>query len=108
MGIYVVSKREFGEGGIYVGRGRGSVLGNPFVMKSEADREKVIAQYRIWLWQKVKERGKVFAELVRIKKLAEQGDVHLACWCRAKSNPRSCHGDVIKSCLEWMIKENIG
>lgn len=105
MGIYVVSRRDFGEG-VYIGRP--SLLGNPFVMKNEADREKVIAQYRIWLWQKVKERDKIFAELVRVKKLAEQGDVYLVCWCRSKSNPKACHGDVIASCIEWMIKENIG
>ena len=79
MGIHVVSKRTFKGDGIYVGRP--SVLGNPFKMQSEADREKVIREYRVWLWERIKERGKVFAELVRIKKLTEQGDVHLVCFC---------------------------
>lgn len=103
MGIYVVNKREFGDGGIYVGRGRGSVLGNPFVMESEADRARVIQEYRLWLWEKIKEKSEVFAELVRIKKSAEQGDVHLVCWCK----PKACHGDVIARCVEWMIQEGI-
>jgi len=105
MGIFVVNKRTFKGDGIYVGRGQDSVLGNPFEMKSEADRERVISEYRVWLWERIKERGKVFAELVRIKKLAEQGDVYLVCWCRPE---KACHGDVIASCVEWMIRENIG
>lgn len=104
MGIYVVNKKSFKGEGIYIGRGRGSVLGNPFEMESEADREKVIAEYRVWLWERVKERGKVFRELVRIKKLTEKEEVYLVCWCK----PKACHGDVIKSCVEWMIRENIG
>jgi hypothetical protein len=101
MGIHVVNRRTFRGEGVYVGRP--GVLGNPFEMKSEEDREKVIAEYRIWLWERIKERGKVFAELVRLKKLAEQGDVYPICWCK----PKACHGDVIKSCVEWMIAENI-
>jgi hypothetical protein len=72
-------------------------------MKKEAERERVILDYKVWLWERIKERGKVFAELVRIKKLAERGDVHLICWCK----PKACHGDVIRSCVEWMIKDNI-
>jgi len=102
MGIYVVNKRAFGGEGIYVGRP--SVLGNPFPMKGEADRDRVIVKYRVWLWQKVRERGQVFAELMRIRKLAEQGEVRLICWC----SPKPCHGDVIRRCVEWMIRENIG
>lgn len=80
------------------------MLGNPFAMKSEADRDQVIAQYRAWLWHKVRGRGPVFTELVRIRKLAETGEVRLLCWCA----PKACHGDVIKRCVEWMIRENVG
>ena len=101
--IIVVNKRDFKGDGIYVGRGKGSVLGNPFEMKSEADRERVIGEYRVWLWEKVKEKGKVFDELVRIKRLAQQEDVYLVCWCK----PKACHGDVIKSCVEWMVRNGI-
>jgi len=104
MGIHVVNKRTFKGDGIYVGRP--SLLGNPFKMKSEseADRERVIQEYRAWLWKRVRERGRVFAELMRIKKLAEQADVYLVCVCK----PRACHADVVKACLEWMIRKKIG
>lgn len=55
MRIHVVNKRTFKGEGIYVGRP--SILGNPFKMKDEADRERVIQEYRTWLWERVKERG---------------------------------------------------
>jgi hypothetical protein len=102
MGIHVVNKRTFEGNGIYIGRP--SLLGNPFKMKSEADRERVIREYRTWLWERVKERGKVFGELVRIRKLAEREDVYLVCFCRPE---KACHGDVITSCVEWMLRAGI-
>ena len=34
--------------------GRGSPLGNPFVMKSEADRDRVCDQYAVWFDERVK------------------------------------------------------
>lgn len=37
---------------VYIGRG--SKWGNPFVMKSEADRERVIEQFREHLWELIK------------------------------------------------------
>ena len=101
MAIFVVNKRTFKGDGVYVGRP--SVLGNPFEMKSEADRERVIREYRGWLWERVQERGKVFAELLRIKRLAEQGDVHLICWCP----PAKCHSEVVRACVEWMISAGV-
>jgi len=101
MGIHVVNKRTLKGEGVYVGRP--SLLGNPFKMKSEADREKVIQEYRVWLWERVKERGKVFAELMRIKKLAEIGDVNLICHCP----PAKCHSEVVRACVEWMISAGV-
>jgi hypothetical protein len=78
MAIQVVSKEIHKGEGIYIGRP--SLLGNPFVIGKDGDRAEVIAKYRIWLWGQVKARGAVFNELVRIKRLAERGDVSLVCW----------------------------
>ena len=101
MAIYVVNKKSFEGESVYVGRP--SVLGNPFVIGKDGDRDEVIRKYRLWLWEKVKARGKVFAELVRIKKLAQEGDLRLSCWCY----PKPCHSDVVRSCIEWMIAARI-
>jgi len=98
MAIYVVNRRDFRGSGEYVGRP--SPLGNPFPMRSEADRAEVIRKYRSWLWQQLQlgPGSPVVRELLRLKQLADQGDLYLVCWCK----PRQCHGDVIKGCIEWM------
>ena len=102
MAIQVVSKKIYKGEGIYIGRP--SLLGNPFVIGKDGDRAEVIAKYRIWLWGQVKARGAVFNELVRIKRLAERGDVSLVCWCRPNL---ACHGDVVQACIEWMKSQGI-
>lgn len=125
MNIEVVSMKdklsiELGTTAIRIDRT--SVLGNPFAMEKEKEREKVIAAYRKWLWQVLKTpdnetanpvslleeyelsiaenwknplAGEVRKELNRILDL---GDVRLLCWC----SPLPCHGDMVKKCLEWM------
>lgn len=101
-----------------------SVLGNPFELKDESQRDAVIAAYRKWLWENIKvmENGfdtqnpvpvniynlaiaknfknptpmQVTNELTKIKKMLEHGEkVRLVCWCK----PKSCHADIILSCL---------
>jgi hypothetical protein len=93
-------KKSFKGEGIYVGRP--SVLGNPFAIGRDGDRAEVIAKYRVWLWERVKARGKVFEELVRIKKKAEAEDVYLV-FCK----PLACHGDVVKACVNWMLSAGV-
>jgi hypothetical protein len=64
---------------VYIGRP--SIWGNPFAMKSEADRAKVVAQYEDWL----KTQPLLMAKLPSLK-----GKV-LGCWC----SPKACHRDVL-------------
>lgn len=101
MAVYVVNRKRFEGEDVYIGRP--SVLGNPFAIGKDGDRAEVIRKYRGWLWEQVKARGKVFAELVRIKRMSECGDVYLVCWCK----PEACHGDVVKLCIAWMSAEGI-
>ena len=77
--------------------GRGSPLGNPFVAKSEADRDAVCDQYQAWFDCKV-EAGdeRVMNELRRLYRLAKKGDLVLGCFCA----PKRCHGETIKAFLE--------
>ena len=55
------------------------------------------------MWGEFKKGEKVLEELERLKRIEEEGryDVVLRCFCA----PLACHGDVIKSCVEWMIKD---
>ena len=80
----------------------GAILGNPFY-QDKGTRDERIDKFRKWLWANIESRTPVIiGELTRIKKLVLTGDtVYLMCCCR----PARCHGDVIKSCIEWCIKK---
>lgn len=89
-----------GYGAVYIGRP--SVLGNPFVMTSEAQRTEVIAKYRKYFEQKVATREPRFMEaLDALVELARKHDVVLGCFCA----PRACHGDVIKEYIDRKLAE---
>jgi len=87
-------KNGKGKGIEYIGRP--SPLGNPF----KGNRKQTIPKYRVWLNKQINGRNqKVIDELSRLKQIALEGDLYLGCWCA----PLPCHGDVIKSCIEWCI-----
>ena len=92
--IRVKNKREWIGKGEYVGRG--TPLGNPYIMKNESQRESVIAHYRIWLKYKMTGNNKVSQEMKRLAVINKQEDLNLVCWC----SPKVCHADIIKEYLE--------
>ena len=69
---------------VYIGRGRHSHWGNPFVIGKAGDRDAVVKKYRDWfhLPKNKKLRDAAFHEL--------QGKT-LGCYCK----PSACHGDII-------------
>ena len=75
--------------GHYVGRAgkgkKGSALANPFKLKNTGDseeRDRIIAKYRRWLWQKIQQKDPVvMAELFYLKEQAIS-DVNLLCFCK--------------------------
>ncbi len=66
---------------VYIGRGNGSIWGNPFKIGEDGNREEVIQKYMEWLLTK--------PEL--ILKIGELKNKVLGCWC----HPLPCHGDVL-------------
>jgi hypothetical protein len=76
-----------------------SVLGNPFPL-SKYSRKESLRRYRLWLWARIKDRGAVYKELIRIINLSNRSNVALVCCCK----PLACHGDIIKSAIEWIVK----
>lgn len=79
---------------VYVGRRHGSALGNPFFLRHEADRARVIEQYRHWLWRKLKSHDRdVVAALDHIT-----SGTRLLCHC----HPLPCHADVIAKAWAWL------
>lgn len=76
-------------GSVYVGRG--TSLGNPYVIGEHGNRDEVIAQYRDWLRHKVATRD--MAVLTALAKLTP--DSNLVCSC----SPAPCHAEIIRD--EW-------
>jgi Domain of unknown function (DUF4326) len=66
---------------IYVGRGRGSPWGNPFIIGKDGTRAEVIARYQTWLFQQ--------PEL--IEQLPTLRGRDLVCFCA----PLPCHADIL-------------
>ena len=77
---------------------RSSILGNPYYMKSENERNTVCEQYETYFYNKIKNNDiRFIAELKRLKKLLEKyNKLELYCWCY----PKRCHGETIKQYLE--------
>lgn len=91
--------------GIYIGRG--SVLGNPFVVGRDGSREEVIAEYRVWLWDKIQKRDKKVLDALKwiiVRERNERGSViKLSCYCK----PKACHGDVIVKAIGWLESQKL-
>lgn len=65
---------------VYIGRP--GPWGNPFVLKHETERERVVAKYEAWL--------RTQPELITRAKRELKGKT-LGCFCA----PKACHGDVL-------------
>jgi hypothetical protein len=87
--------------GSYEYIGRGSVLGNKYIIGNDGSREEVIRLYKKWLWGEMFDGGEVFREIKRLVFKYYESDVVLGCFCK----PKACHGDVVKACVIWGSKE---
>ncbi len=92
--IIIVNKHH-GKSGEYIGRG--SPLGNPFVIGKDGSREQVIVKYRVWLNEQIMRKNLVVLdELNRLgNKAIDEKGLALQCFCY----PKPCHGEVIKEKL---------
>ena len=100
--ISVVNVRHYSGNYHYVGRP--SPLGNPYRMGIHGSRSVVVSKYRLYLWNSIKYSDPlVLSELHKLHQISINSDLNLGCYCY----PLPCHADVIKSCLHWIIDENI-
>lgn len=79
---------------VYIGRGKGSIFGNPFVIGPDGSRSDVIAKFRAWLPDQPQLMAKVH-EL--------HGKV-LGCFCA----PQACHGHVLAEFAEAAFRQRHG
>lgn len=80
---------------------RGSILGNPFKMNNENEREIVINRFASWLRNQYASGGEVKKELHRLAKESKNKNIYLECCCA----PKACHGDFIKVAIENIAKK---
>lgn len=89
---------------------RTSVLGNPFPMAKESERNIVCEKYRTLLLDILKnpEKGDVAKrtafrkELLRLIEIAEKyGKLELFCWCA----PKRCHADTLAKYINYAISK---
>ena len=103
-----------GQNRLYIGRDNrdlpASPLANPFILGKDGNRPEVIEKFRKWLWPQIKrwqETGEMTPAVIALRGLAvdikEYKTVILTCWCK----PEACHGDVIDSCVNWLIQEDL-
>jgi len=81
--------------------GRPSVLGNPFSLKTEDQRDVVCDKYDAWFKRKVRYADPdVMFELRRLyRKARDEGQLELSCYCK----PKRCHADTIARFLNSFL-----
>lgn len=76
---------------------RATVLGNPFVMHSEAERDSVCEQYIVWLNEQYRSNAEYSLPLkhainMLVERYNDGKDLMLGCWCA----PKRCHAETIR------------
>lgn len=93
--------RKHEQNAVYVGRP--SLLGNPFKMRNEGDRDLVCDRYDTWLSERLRQGDPLITvEIDRLVALARQGDLVLGCYCA----PARCHADSIKRVIEARLRSS--
>ena len=76
---------------------RSSVLGNPFYMHAESERDLVCDKYQLYFDKQLTCNSDFVAELNRLLGIYKQyGKIELFCWCY----PKRCHAETIKA---WLL-----
>lgn len=93
-----IGNKYHGDKGEYIGRG--SPLGNPFLVVNKEDREDVYNKYEIWLEQN-ENNIEIKNELIRLAQIYRDNgnELTLVCFCA----PKRCHGETIKKYVQKYI-----
>lgn len=79
---------------------RASVLGNPFVMHHESERDKVCEEYKQYFKRSLVLNQAFANEVTRLMVIYKRhGRLELFCWCA----PKRCHAETIRECIETAI-----
>ena len=84
---------------------RMSVLGNPFRMQYEFERNEVCDKYEVYFNEQVTSNNVAFLNALRTLYMIHEhyGKLRLFCWCY----PKRCHAETIKRFLEKYIEKGV-
>lgn len=77
------------------------MLGNPYLIPKHDDRDQVCDLYDASLAIAFDAGGRIHTEIMRLVRMAEDGDLELECYCA----PARCHADSIKALIERLLEE---
>jgi hypothetical protein len=83
---------------------RNPILGNPHEMANQslAERKRVISEFRKDVDFSRRNGGKLWREIEKLADRVQKGEkLGLQCWC----SPKACHADVIKSAIQYILKQ---
>jgi len=80
-----------------------SPVGNPYVIGRHGTREEVIAMFKIWLWDKIKQNDPAVVQFL----FNLPADAVLGCFCLnsedvAADDWRKCHTVIIARAAQWL------
>ena len=100
--VIVVRKGQKPVGYTVVYIGRPSMFGNPYAMRSESERDEVIAKHRVWLNEMRKAGTRQWSAVAALAARVKAGEkLALECYCA----PRKCHGDTIAAAIAMINGE---
>lgn len=91
------------EGERFIRVDRKSILGNPFYMHNESERDDVCDKYQDYFNRQITKSPEFFKEVLDIATISLEEDVALGCWCY----PKRCHAEVIKEFIEEVLYKRI-
>ena len=80
---------------------RSTLLGNPYYMNDESERDKVCDKYAVYLAESYDTRAEIASEINCIADILTRSDVVLLCWCY----PKRCHSEEIIKLIKEELKK---
>jgi hypothetical protein len=87
---------------VYCGRGKNSILGNPYLITKENNRDMVCDEFDTYFKEALLDKDSIISTYIRgLEEESKTKDIVLLCFCK----PLRCHTDTIKNYLDNFLKE---
>jgi len=80
---------------------RASILGNPYQLYHESERDNICQRYETHFLRNIKENPSFRAQVNKLIELYKQhGKLNLYCWC----SPKQCHAETIRDYIYYIVQ----